>query len=107
MDAVGAVEEGGVAGRAALLAAPTTHRALAILELKSGRLWMLARTSRDNHHECFSEDGGESWSAWQPSRFYGTLTMPTLFRLGDGRILLFWCNTTPLPEADRTKEPDR
>lgn len=75
-----------------------------ILELKDGRLWMLARTSRDNHHECFSDDGGETWSAWKPSRFYGTLTMPTLYRLSDGRILLFWCNTTPLPEVDRTND---
>ena len=76
-----------------------------VLELKDGRLWMLARTSRDNHHECFSEDAGETWSAWRPSRFYGTLTMPTLFRLSDGRVLLLWCNTTPLPEIDRTDEP--
>lgn len=76
-----------------------------ILELKDGRLWMLARTSRDNHHECFSEDAGETWSAWRPSRFYGTLTMPTLLRLSDERVLLLWCNTTPLPEMDRTNEP--
>ncbi len=76
-----------------------------ILELKDGRLWMLARTSRDNHHECFSGDGGQTWSAWQPSRFHGTLTMPTLLRLSDGRVLLFWCNTTPLPEVDRTHDP--
>jgi BNR repeat-like domain len=69
-----------------------------LLELKDGRIWMLARTSQDNLYECFSKDGGETWSAWQPSRFYATLTMPTLFRLSDGRILLFWCNTTPLPE---------
>lgn len=76
-----------------------------ILELKDGRLWMVARTSRDNHHECFSEDGAETWSAWRPSRFYGTLTMPTLFRLSDGRVLFLWCNTAPLPEIDRTNEP--
>jgi len=76
-----------------------------ILELKDGRLWMLARTSRDNHHECFSKDAGRTWSTWRPSRFYGTLTMPTLLRLADGRILLFWCNTTPLPEVDRTDAP--
>ncbi len=72
--------------------------------LEDGRLWMLARTSRDNCHECFSEDAGETWSTWRPSRFYGTLTMPTLFRLSDGRVLLLWCNTTPLPEIDRTEE---
>lgn len=76
-----------------------------ILELKDGRMWMLARTARDNHHECFSEDAGRTWSAWRPSRFYGTLTMPTLVRASDGRVLLLWCNTTPLPEIDRTDEP--
>ena len=31
--------------------------------------------------------------------------MPTLYRLSDGRALLLWCNTTPLPETDRTEEP--
>ena len=29
-----------------------------VLELKDGRLWMIARTSQDRHYECFSEDGG-------------------------------------------------
>ncbi len=75
-----------------------------IVELKDGRLWMVARTSQDNHHECFSEDGGASWSGWQPSRFYGTLTMPTFLRMADGRLLFFWCNTTPLVEADRSQD---
>lgn len=36
------VAQGGVAGRAAVLAAPTTHRALAVLELKSGLCETLA-----------------------------------------------------------------
>lgn len=76
-----------------------------IVELKDGRLWMVARTSQDNHHECFSEDGGETWSSWQPSRFYGTLTMPTFLRMADGRLLFLWCNTTPLVEADRSQDP--
>jgi hypothetical protein len=75
------------------------------VELRDGRLWMVARTSQDNHHECFSEDGGETWSDWQPSRFYGTLTMPTFLRMADGRLLFFWCNTTPLVEADRSQDP--
>ncbi len=75
-----------------------------ILEMEDGRLWMIARTSRDRHRQCFSADGGETWSAWEPSRFYGTLTMPTLHRLSDGRILMLWCNTTPLPEIDRSAE---
>ncbi len=76
-----------------------------IVELNDGRLWLLARTSQDEHYECFSNDLGVTWSAWQPSRFYGTLTMPTLLRLKDGRIVLFWSNTTPLPEADLANLP--
>lgn len=69
-----------------------------VLELSDGRLWMIVRTSQDRHYQSFSEDGGETWSEATPSPFYGTITMPTLFRLADGRILFFWCNTTPLPE---------
>lgn len=69
-----------------------------VVELNDGRLWMLMRTSQDRHYQAFSEDGGETWSEATPSPFYGTITMPTLYRMGDGRLLFFWCNTTPLPE---------
>lgn len=74
-----------------------------VVELDDGRLWMLARTSQDNLYETFSEDGGETWSPMRPSRFYSTLTMPTLGRLADGRILLLWNNSTPLPEIERSE----
>jgi hypothetical protein len=65
---------------------------------------MLLRTSMDRLYESFSTDNGTSWSAPAPSRFYSTLTMPTFFRLKDGRLLLFACNTTPLPEEDRSAD---
>lgn len=52
------------------------------------------------HYQSESFDGGETWSALVPSNIHATLTMPTLFRLSGGRILLFWCNTQPLPELD-------
>jgi hypothetical protein len=71
-----------------------------VAELSDGRLYMLLRTSQDQHYESYSEDGGESWSKPVPSRFYSTLTMPTLFTLRDGRLLAFWNNATPLPEFD-------
>ncbi len=71
-----------------------------LTELPDGRLMMLVRTSQDYHYVHYSEDGGESWSATAPSRFHGTITMPVLERLSDGRILLFWCNTQPMPELD-------
>ena len=69
-----------------------------VVELRDGRLWMLMRTSQDFHYESFSSDGGETWSESRPSIFYGTITMPTMGRLSDGRLLMFWSSTTPLPE---------
>lgn len=73
-----------------------------VVELKDGTLWMIMRTSQDRHYEAFSKDGGLTWGESQPSLFYGTITMPTLGRLADGRLLFFWCNTTPLPEVEGT-----
>lgn len=73
-----------------------------VIELKDGRLWMIIRTSQDHHYQSFSDDGGETWSDATPSPFYGTITMPTIGRLQDGRILFLWSNTTPLPEVNNT-----
>lgn len=72
-----------------------------IAELADGTLWILARTSQDEHWQSFSHDAGLTWSAWEPSRFPGTLTMPTFHRDARGRLLVFFCNTVPLPEADK------
>lgn len=69
-----------------------------VIELQDGRLWMIIRTPQDTHYQSFSEDGGETWQQPTPSPFYGTLTMPTLGRLKDGRMIFMWNNTTPLPE---------
>jgi hypothetical protein len=69
-----------------------------VVELKDGTLWALLRTSQDHHYESFSKDRGETWSDGKPSRFAATLTMPTLGRLPDGRLLLLWTNQSPLPE---------
>lgn len=69
-----------------------------IIELTDGRLWMIMRTAQDKHYQSFSTDGGQTWCESTPSPFYGTITMPTFHRMQDGRLLFFWCNTTPLPE---------
>jgi hypothetical protein len=69
-----------------------------VTELSDGRLWMIMRTSQDNHYQTFSTDGGVTWGESTPSPFYGTITMPTFHKLRDGRLLFFWSNTTPLPE---------
>lgn len=70
-----------------------------IVELKSGDLWALVRTSQDQAYESFSKDGGETWSPSQPSRFFGTLTMNTLGKLQDGTLVSLWTNTMALPET--------
>lgn len=69
-----------------------------VVELGNGTLWALLRTSRDYHYESFSRDRGETWSEGRPSRFAGTLTMPTLGRLPDGRLIVLWTNQAALPE---------
>ncbi|MFC4992052.1 sialidase family protein [Rubritalea tangerina] len=71
-----------------------------VIELKDKKLWMVARTAQDQHYESFSEDFGKTWSPAEPSRFWGTITMPTFFRMEDGRMLFLWSNTTSLPEIE-------
>ncbi len=73
------------------------------VELSDGRLWVLLRTGRGRFWETFSTDGGETLSVPRPSRFFSCKTMPTWKRLEDGRILLTWCNTVPLPPLPRTE----
>ncbi len=73
-----------------------------VVELNDGRLWMLIRTSQDYHYQSFSDDGGLTWSESTPSPFYGTITMPTIGKLRDGRLIFLWSNTTPLPEINGT-----
>ncbi|MBP5300254.1 MAG: exo-alpha-sialidase, partial [Victivallales bacterium] len=77
----------------------------AVAELSDGTLYMLLRTSQDHHYECRSYDGGESWTTPEPSIFFGTITMPNLLTLQDGRLVAIWNNTTPLPELDHRTQP--
>ena len=74
-----------------------------VTELADGTLVALARTSQDFHYQYVSRDGGETWTDPVPSPFHGTITMPALLRLTDGRQLLFWCDTQPLPELDHAE----
>lgn len=58
-----------------------------LVELRDGRLWMLART-KGNPHECFSSDQGRTWSVPQPARIQNVNARFFLRRLASGRLLL-------------------
>jgi predicted neuraminidase len=57
------------------------------VELKDGRLWMLART-KYGIAETFSSDGGRTWSDPKPSVIQNPSARFFLRRLGSGRLLL-------------------
>lgn len=75
-----------------------------LVELPDGTLMLLARTSQDYFYVYYSNDYGDTWTDGKPSQFHGTLTTPFLLKMSDGRIVLFWNNTQPLPELDHTKQ---
>lgn len=58
-----------------------------VVELKDGRLWMLARTA-DGLAESFSADKGKTWAEPKPSAIKHTTSRVFLRRLASGRILL-------------------
>ncbi len=59
-----------------------------MVELKDGRLWMLARTNTQPH-ESFSTDSGKTWSAARPAATVQNINARFfLRRLKSGRILL-------------------
>lgn len=75
-----------------------------VAELADGTLMAVFRTSQDYHYISYSYDAGETWTQSVPSNFHGTLTMPLLLKLSDGRLVMLWCNTQPLPELDHKSQ---
>ena len=58
-----------------------------MIELKDGRIWMLART-KGNPCESFSSDQGKTWSKPQPAAIQNPNSRFFLRRLASGRLLL-------------------
>ncbi|MBQ2704264.1 MAG: exo-alpha-sialidase [Clostridia bacterium] len=69
--------------------------------LDDGTLAMILRTSTDYIYICYSYDFGDSWTKPQPTTLHMTLTTPAFLHLQDGRIMIFYNNTQPLPEFDK------
>jgi hypothetical protein len=70
-----------------------------IIELKSGRVYMLARTDAGCLYESFSDDGAH-WEPLRPTGFLGTDAPAGFLRLQDGRILMFWNGCEKPPRVD-------
>ena len=67
----------------------TADRNRPSLNLPIGRLMMLLRTAMDFYYQSFSDDYGQTWTAAEPSPFYGTITSPLLLTLSSRTIAVF------------------
>ncbi|HWR13440.1 MAG TPA: exo-alpha-sialidase [Terriglobales bacterium] len=70
----------------------------AIVQLKDGRLWILARTITGNLWQSFSKDDGETWAPASPSLLTCGGSVH-LTRLASGRLALVW------NQADWSNDP--
>jgi Neuraminidase (sialidase) len=64
-----------------------------VVELRDGRLLMFCRTPHGSQHLSYSEDGGETWSAFEPSNIHSPLSPASIERIPQtGDLLLIWNN---------------
>ena len=62
-----------------------------VVELKDGRLMMLSRTDLGSQYRCFSDDGGETWSAAGPTEIRSPLSPASVERIpSTGDLLMVW-----------------
>ncbi len=64
-----------------------------VVELKDGRLMMFCRTPHASQYVSFSQDQGDTWSAFEPSNILSPLSPATIERIPKtGDLLLVWNN---------------
>lgn len=73
-----------------------------VTELAGGVLWCYARTDLGRQYECFSLDGGCSWTTAQPSAFTGPCSPLSVKRAPDGTLAAVY---NPIPEYNGRKDP--
>jgi len=66
-----------------------------MVELRDGRLWMLIRTTHDTFYECFSFDGGLTWTEPAPTKISASSSPGMIRRLASGRLALVWNRVRP------------
>ncbi len=85
---------------------PVTFQEPGVVELKDGRLLMYIRTDAGVQYECFSEDGGEHWTAPKPGPLASPLSPATIERVPwAGDLLCVWNDHSgwhAYPEKRRT-----
>jgi Neuraminidase (sialidase) len=76
----------------------------AVVELKDGRLMMLARTDQGCQYRSFSADGGITWAPAEPSDIKSPLSSASIERIpSTGDLLLVWNDHENVDEAHRAK----
>lgn len=76
----------------------------AVIELKDGRLMMLARTDLGCQYQSFSKDAGESWSAAEVSNIISPLSPASIARIPTtGDLLLVWNDHEGVDDAHKGK----
>ncbi len=67
-----------------------------VAEVAPGRLLMLARTGSGCKCRAWSDDGGDTWSAPEPTTLTAACSSLTVKTLPDGRLIVFYNHATPL-----------
>jgi hypothetical protein len=75
-----------------------------LVELKDGRLMMVARTDLGCQYQSFSKDGGETWTPAEASSILSPLSPASIARIpSTGDLLLVWNDHDGVDEAHRGK----
>ncbi len=67
-----------------------------VAEVDGGRLLMLARTGSGCNHASWSDDGGETWLAPEPTTQTAACSSLTLRTLPDSRLITFYNHIKPI-----------
>jgi photosystem II stability/assembly factor-like uncharacterized protein len=75
-----------------------------VIELKEGRLMMFCRTPHGSQYVSYSQDQGDTWTAFEPSNIQSPQSPATIERIPQtGDLLMVWNNHDNVDEVYRGK----